>query len=71
MFRSLLLDQISGLVLHKQPMLTNFERYEQYTIDCMVYLRGNEVDRRYISCPRGCLGNNELKNGVQGYVKTK
>jgi len=38
-----------GKILHNQPPLIKYGRYEQYTIDSMVYLLGNEVDLWYIS----------------------
>ena len=37
-FRRFSLAQSSGLILHNQPTLTKFRRYEQYTIDSIVYL---------------------------------
>ena len=36
-------------ILHNQPSLIKYGRYEQHTIDSMVYLLGNEVDLWYIS----------------------
>ena len=39
---------IPRLILHNQPALTKFGRYEQYTINIVVCLIGNEADRWYI-----------------------
>ena len=50
------LAPLPWLILHNKPALTNNRRYEQYTIDSMVNLIGNEVDRCYIGPEKGCLG---------------
>ena len=47
-FCCFLLAPIHWLILHNQPALTNFGRWEQYTIDAMIYVFRNEVDRWYI-----------------------
>ena len=47
-FCCFLLAPIHRLILHNQPALTNFGRWEQYTIDAMIYVFRNEVDRWYI-----------------------
>ena len=68
-FRRFWLAPISRLILHNQLVLTIFGKCQQYAIDSMVYLLGNEVDRWYFAWKLGYLCNSELKKAVRGYQR--
>ena len=71
--RSFRLVPISRLILYNQLTLTIFGRCEQYmhTIDSIIYMLGNEVDRCFFWLETRLFGHCELKqNGVHGYLKT-
>ena len=54
-----------------QLLLTVFGRCEQYTIDSMVYMIGNEAARAQ-AANKLFIDTSELKtNGFHGYPKTK
>ena len=59
----------------KQLLLTVFGRCEQYTIDSMVYMIGNEAARatgHLQAANKLFIDTSELKtNGIHGYPKTK
>ena len=54
-FRCFWLDRVPRQILHYQLALTIFGRCDQYTINSMVYLLGNEVYRWYICLETGLL----------------
>ena len=54
------LAPIRRLILHNQPALTKFGRWERYTIDSMVYLIVNEVNRWYIWLKTRLLGQKTI-----------
>ena len=73
-FRRFWLAPISRLILHNHLALTIFGRFEQYTIDSMVFLIGNEAARATDhpqASKRPFIHERTETNGVHGHSRTK